>query len=90
MRGDSQWAAAYEGCVYQFAGSDQLERFLANPSRFTPAGSGLDLVQAIDGKQRVAGRTNYCVTYQGRLYMFSSAASLDRFHQNPERYAIGN
>jgi len=88
VRGDQRWAASYRGSIYYFAAKKQLEQFRNNPVRFTPAASGVDLVQAIDGRRSVPGKTNFCVTYQGRLYMFANAQSLEAFHKNPGRYAI--
>jgi len=69
------------------SGLEQQQRFMSNPDRYTPVLSGADPVLTIDEDERVEGRTRFCVIYDGRLYMFSSAATLARFHQNPRRYA---
>ena len=85
--GDPRWAVSYQGYTYQTSGPDLQRRFLANPSRYAPVVSGQDPVLALDEKCSVPGQTEFCVVYDGRLYMFSSAATLARFHQNPKRYS---
>ena len=45
-----------------------------------------DSVLIVDGKRHVRGQTDYCVTYEGRLYMFSSAVTLSQFRKSPDRY----
>jgi len=44
-------------------------------------------VLLVDGSRQVPGQTDFCVTYDGRLYAFSSAITLKRFQKNPDRYA---
>jgi YHS domain-containing protein len=89
-RGDPRWTAAYQGRTYMFAGQTQRQKFLEHPERFAPAYSGNDAVFAVDGKRQMPGKTDYCVTYQGRLYMFSSSLTLSRFQANPQRYAVSD
>ena len=87
VSGDPSMTAVYRGRTYMFAGSDQRKQFKADPVRHTPRFSGHDPVLVVDGRRRVLGKTDYCVTYEGRLYMFSSSVTLSRFRQNPTRYA---
>jgi YHS domain-containing protein len=67
---------------------DKLKRFLANPDRYTPVLSGRDAVLAVEQGREVPGSTEFCVVYDDRLYMFSSAESIARFRQDPNRYAL--
>jgi len=85
--GDPQFAVQYQGKIYLLAGPSQRERFLANPHRYAPAGGGVDPVLAMEENRHIPGRTDYCVVYDGRLYLFSGPESLARFHQNPKKYA---
>ncbi|GAB6167059.1 hypothetical protein JCM19992_30590 [Thermostilla marina] len=85
--GDERWAVEHRGRTYLMSGPEQQQKFLANPDRYAPVLSGLDPVAFLDGRQSTAGVTEYCVVYDGRLYMFSSADHLARFRQNPSRYA---
>ncbi|MBN1591276.1 MAG: hypothetical protein JW888_17320, partial [Pirellulales bacterium] len=57
-----------------------------DPRRYAPALSGCDPVLATTGAGRVAGRTSACATFEDRLYMFSSQATLKQFRQDPGRY----
>ena len=49
--------------------------------------AGNDPVWNVDHNRFVEGRTDFCVVYDGRLYMFTEAATLARFRQDPKRYA---
>jgi YHS domain-containing protein len=89
LPGDPRWPATYQGLTYLFHGPAQRQRFLANPQRYVPAYSAHDPVLLVEGNRRIAGQTDYCVIYDGQLYMFSSAATLARFKENPDRYTVG-
>ena len=85
--GDRRWTAVHKGQVYRFSGPAQQQQFLANPDAFAPVNSGNDPVLAVGDNRCVPGQPAYCATYNGRLYMFSSAATKAQFIQNPQRYA---
>ena len=84
--GDPRFTAVHGGRTYLLAGTAQRQRFLADPQRYTPRYSGHDPVVVVDGRRHVGGDTDYCVIYEGRLYMFSSSVTLERFRKHPERY----
>jgi len=88
VRGDPRWAIDYQGRRYLLSSQVQREAFLVNPQRYVPAYDGNDPVLMVDRNQHTPGSTQYCVTYDGRLYMFSSPATLAHFRQHPERYAL--
>jgi YHS domain-containing protein len=50
--------------------------------------SAHDPVLAVEENRRVPGHTDYCVMYNGQLYMFSSSATLARFKESPEKYEV--
>ncbi len=87
IKGAPRFAAEWKGRVYWLSDAAALNKFVANAERYTPVLSGLDPVLLMEG-ERKNGLTDYCVVYDGRLYMFSSAASLARFRQSPRRYAV--
>ncbi len=87
VAGSRRWTATYQGRTYLLSGPEQHQRFLTNPSRYCPMLSGMDPVLAVDENRAVFGLTEFCVVYDGRLYMFSGSYSLARFRQNPHRYA---
>lgn len=86
--GDPRWTTTHKGLKYRFSGEAQLKRFLANPDQYTPVHSGHDPVLVVDQDRREVGKTDFCVTYKGRLYMFASARTLARFQESPQHYAV--
>jgi len=86
VEGRAQWGVRHRGRTYLFAGPDQQKAFLADPDRYAPALSGDDPVAALDSGRTVAGQRRYGVTYQSRMYLFSSPESRTAFAANPQRY----
>jgi len=87
-KGSAQWAVSYRGATYHCAGPVQRECFLADPERYVPVSQGCDVVALLDEDRNVSGVVDHCVVYEGRLYMFSSAAAVEKFRSNPRRYAV--
>jgi YHS domain-containing protein len=87
--GDLRWTVVNGGRMYRFSGPTQRQQFLADPEAFIPAYSGNDPVRAMDERRTVQGQLAYCATYNGRLYMFSSAGTQAQFNKDPQRYAVG-
>ncbi len=89
VEGRAQWGARHRGRTYLFAGPEQQQAFLANPDRYAPALSGDDPVVALEHGRSTPGRRAYGVTYQSRMYLFSSTDTRAAFAANPERYTSG-
>lgn len=87
VAGDAAITTEYRGRTYMFAGRAQRNRFLADPGCFSPVCGGCDPVLAIDGRRHIEGKIEYCVTYHGRLFMFSSPVTLSQFRKQPKAYA---
>jgi len=87
VMGDRRFGAIHRGRTYLFAGPQEQQQFLANPDRFSPVASGHDPVIALDHRQAAPGFREHGVFYDGRVYLFSNEDSLQRFSQNPHRYA---
>jgi YHS domain-containing protein len=85
--GNPRYKSVYEGQTFLFSSAAQQKRFLAAPGRYAPACFGNDPVLTVDENRGVPGKTAHSAIYHGRLYMFSSAATVLRFRQHPERYA---
>ena len=85
--GEARWTAMHRGRAYRMADAARYDRFRLTPERYAPVLSGDDPVSALDQGRRIAGQSEHCVVYEGRLYMFSSETSLARFRQNPRHYA---
>lgn len=84
--GRAQWGVRHRGRTYLFAGPEQQQAFLASPDRYAPALSGDDPVSVVDQGKSLPGRRAYGVTYQSRMYLFSSPETRSQFAANPERY----
>ncbi|MBN2021483.1 MAG: hypothetical protein JW809_01695 [Pirellulales bacterium] len=89
IEGSRQLAVRHEGRTYLISGPAEHRLFRAHPERYAPVLGGCDVVLAADGAGRVAGRTDACVVYEGRLYMFSDQSTLARFRDDPRRFALG-
>jgi len=86
VEGRAQWGVRHRGRTYLFAGIEQQKVFLADPDRYAPALSGDDPVLAFDAGKSKPGQRRYGVTYQSRMYLFSSTDTRDAFAANPQRY----
>jgi YHS domain-containing protein len=84
--GRAQWGVRHRGRTYLFAGPEQQQAFLAAPDRYSPVLSGDDPVVVVDQGRSAPGRRAYGVTYQSRMYLFSSPETRAQFAANPERY----
>ena len=87
IEGRAQWGVQHRGRTYLFAGANEQQRFLANPDRYAPALSGDDVVVAFEAGSQIPGQRRYGVTYQSRIYLFSSLETRSRFAANPQAYA---
>ncbi len=87
VEGRPQWGVRHRGRTYLFAGPAEQQSFLAAPDRYAPALSGDDPVLAFDSGRQVPGQRRYGVTYQSRIYLFSSPESRAAFTSMPEKYA---
>jgi len=84
--GDPKCQTIHEGRRYLFASKTELEIFLAAPNRFVPVCGGNDAVRLTDEKRTSPGYRNYGLTYNGRIYLFDSDETLQRFGANPTLY----
>ena len=87
VEGRPQWGVRHRGRTYLFAGPGEQQAFLAAPDRYAPALSGDDPVLAFDSGRQVPGQRRYGVTYQSRIYLFSSPETRTAFTSMPEKYA---
>jgi protein disulfide-isomerase len=84
--GDRRFGIMHRDRLYLFAGAAQRDQFLQDPDQYSPVISGYDPVMLAAHHKLVDGRREYGVTYKGRIYLFSSEATLKRFWQTPDRY----
>ena len=86
VEGRPQWGARHRGRTYLFSGPEQQQAFLSDPDRYAPALSGDDPVLAFESGRSEPGRRAYGVSYQSRMYLFSSPESRAAFTADPDRY----
>ncbi len=88
VRGDARWGAVHRGVTYLFIGPEEQKKFLAAPDSFAPVLSGNDVVVAFDQGKLEPGRREFGMFCNGRIYLFSSQESLNKFldRQNTDRY----
>ena len=88
VQGDVRWGARHKGRTYLFSGPEEQQRFLDAPEKYAPAHSGYDVVLAVQQGQEVPGRREHGVWYRGKVYLFSSEASVEQFRASPEQYVF--
>ena len=85
--GDRRWGAIHRGRTYLFVGPEEQRAFLADPDRFAPVNSGLDVVVALEQGRSVVGARAHGVFFGGKIYLFADEGSLEKFSKNPRYYA---
>ena len=85
--GDRRWGAIHRGRTYLFSRAEYQQRFLADPDRYAPVLSGNDPGAAVEQGQAVSGYREHGVLFGGKVYLFASEASLQKFSKNPNHYA---
>jgi YHS domain-containing protein len=86
--GDLRYGVNHRGRTYLFTGPEEQKRFLKNPDRYAPVASGIDIVVWLDEGKVVPGKRQHGVFYPkgGRIYLFSTEESLQRFDRDPQKY----
>jgi protein disulfide-isomerase len=84
--GDRRWGVIHEGRTYLFAGPDEQNRFLADPTKYAPVFSGDDVVKLVDEGKRMPGNRLHGAWFHGKVYLFVNESSYQQFDKNPFRY----
>ncbi|MDO4629735.1 MAG: hypothetical protein Q4C70_11185, partial [Planctomycetia bacterium] len=84
--GDAQWSVIHHGVTYYLASAEQVQKFLANPEKYTPVMDGADPVLLTETGVREVGTVDNCVVFEGKLYMFTSETNLNKFFENTSAY----
>ncbi len=74
-KGRAAYSATVDGATYQFASAENRSRFIALPSRYTPAYGGFCAL-GVSRNKKVTGDPNAWKIVAGRLYINSSPKSL--------------
>lgn len=81
------FASDFQSVTYTFASAEAKAEFDADPASFVPAASGIDVVKYDDDGDKIPGSLEHAVWYQGKLFLFASQESLDKFVEDPADYA---
>ena len=86
VRGDPRWGAIHRSRTYLFTGPEEQRRFLADHDAYAPVMSGNDIVVKVEHNEQVAGHREHGVFCDGKVYLFASEDSLQKFNRAPARY----
>ena len=84
---DSEITSSFEGKTYEFSTVDAKDSFEADPGKYAPTHRGNDVIVLTEGNVELKGTLENAVWFKDRLYLFSSAATLETFVGNPAKYA---
>ncbi len=85
--GSADFQTSYQGQVYHFSSAAAQKRFEAAPEKYVPVQNGNDVVLTAEENRTVPGSVDHSAVWHGRLYLFSSSATLAMFREDPARYA---
>lgn len=82
-----QYRAVYNSKTYYMSSSEAVAAFHADPTKYAPAARGSDVIMLATTGDEAEGSLDHAVWYKGRLYMFSSAETMDTFVSAPSSHA---
>jgi YHS domain-containing protein len=83
----SQFRVIYNEKTYYLCSSEAVSEFHSDPAKYAPAARGADVIHlAITGEEQ-EGTLDHAVWYKGRLYLFSSAETMETFVAAPSSHA---
>jgi protein disulfide-isomerase len=85
--GERKFGVIHMGQTFLFTSEEAQRKFLAEPFRFAPVLSGMDVVHYFDGKAEVAGKRELSCKWRDRVYLFADQSTFDRFYANYDHYA---
>jgi protein disulfide-isomerase len=86
VNGDVRYGVIYRDRLYLFADERRQETFLDHPARYAAVNQGNDLVEQVDHGRIVKGKRDYGVYCDGKIFLFASETSRDKFERTPKRY----
>ena len=83
----SQFRAVYNSKTYYLSTSQAVAAFHSDPAKYAPAARGCDVIHLAITGEELEGTLDFAVWYKGRLYLFSSAETMDTFVSAPSSHA---
>ena len=85
-----KFSTEFEGKRYLFSSAKALRAFMDTPERYAPANSGNDVIHLALTGEKSEGSLEYAVWYKGRLYLFTSAETMETFVAAPGDHIASN
>jgi len=85
--GKTEFSLHYRDRFFLFSSKEAMLAFSKNSHFYTPVAMGEDIVQMLQGGQRVKGKRHYGAWYQGRIYLFTTQENYNIFAQRPSYFA---
>lgn len=82
-----EFTALFDDNIYTFSSEEALEAFLNDPEKYAPARHGNDVIHFSLTGEEVEGSLDFAVWYKGRLYLFTSAETMETFVAAPSSHA---
>ena len=83
----SQFRVIFNSKTYYLSSSEAVSAFHSDPAKYAPAARGCDVIQQAISGEELEGSLDFAVWYKGRLYLFTSAETLDTFVSSPSSHA---
>ena len=86
VSGRPQFACRYRGRLLHFSSDQQMEKFMAAPAKYWPAGDGTCPVTLAKTGRVVEGKLVYAAMYQGKLWLMKDRDTMKTFVASPATY----
>ena len=86
VKGDVRYGVIYRDRLYLFADESRQWTFIGHPNRFAVVNRGNDLVEQVDHGRIVEGKRDFGVFCEGKIFLFASETSRDKFERRSKRY----
>lgn len=83
---NTQFTATFNGKSYAFSSGEALDDFLKAPEKYAPAARGSDVIHLSLTGEELEGSLDHAVWYKGRLYLFTSAETMETFVAAPSSH----
>ena len=83
----SQFRVVYNEKTYYLSSSEAVSEFHSDPAKYAPAARGSDVIHLAITGEELEGSLDHAVWYKGRLYLFSSAETMETFVAAPSSHA---
>ena len=87
IAGKAEFSLHYRDRFFLFSSKEAMNVFAKNPYHYTPVAMGEDVVQMLQGGQKIKGKRHYGAWYQGRIYLFVTQENYNAFAERPSYFA---